>query len=1427
MKKIAVLFFAATSLAAFAYVTNITEQSYVWIGVDEDTLSVADYEVVDPATIDAPQFWLDASDASGWTIEEGNVKRIPSKTGNKYLVCEKPQGYPGEVLPPKMVASDGESAMPCLDFGEVGSKRGMIFDGGAIGNIGTVIAVCNAGAYGGWLFSGPYTGDAIWTWKRGNFSFPLSDITLDYRQPLCNAQNANRTFTSSLFCQNGLPYIGASIGFSGQWEVFSMSPTNSTLLSACGIGLGSMGGTGAESGGIKYAELLIYDRLLDSETVKKIERFLARKWGLVGDMFICSDRAYVDALSISSHKLSAISGQVDVDAGKTMYISTVRGGRNSNLTTEPKLIKTGQGTLEVGDFSRYGGTLELREGNLAFNLHESKSDTTNNFVFPAGKVCHFDVSRADKMVLATSDGVDYLERLYDVDETGLYHLRSQGVTTNGNQRPWISSEYISPTGIAMLDFGPAGSWGTYYSTMLDFYCGDEEGNNAVFTTIIAAVGTQRGGGWLSNNGFQRANTIPQFSTGLLCSKLADSTGSGLLSDAPALSATNGVAYVDGRRIEDPYRTGYPDMGYHVVALQIPGSIPTHVGGYWNRVGGGLILGEYLAWNRPLSKEEILKVQNYLSLKWMGKALDGPVNASECPVAGVPAVQKIRVDGASTITVNGKDVHIAKLEVNAPLVKNGKGTLIVNELTGSALKNLKILEGEIANGFSPALNSDGTAQAPSLRLDMANTNGWVFAETDGTKYLQRVEAEGVADITVKQSTSSRQPFVNDDVEFVAKAGVPALDFGEESEGRFLGFDKTLESIRSVYMVWKLKPNSGTFLLGTSYTTMDKGTNSVQLAGYIYDFHRGYSPGSDCHGGSMFHAGNAAAGIRNGEVFTNGVQIAADKITLFKPIEDEWQLVEVHTTAGVSASAIASDRNFQYYGNMAMAELIVYERELTEREKVSTRNYLLKKWFGKNDAELAPLPEDEVLTLELPVLAVDGVAEIAAANVKVLEGNGKLVKTGDGELSLLNVNSYSGSMVVEQGSVNFKGEYRAEPKMATNGLRMRLAADEGLKLIDNSDGTRGVLEWANTVEDDWKAVAPTGYIINAEKSGNISKLAPLYVENSELNGLPVVDMPTYRCFRFIDSDGNYASVKEIRNVFWVVGSQRGGGWLLGGGNLDSSNFNAKYIAWHRGGNANNEYSSGTTHIDWLIGGSAYTSVQNNNNCVWRKNSQTVSPRNEPLSGGWDQLTYSALATIETEAKEYPGASGLAFDGRIFDGNPVNIAYSSRAGNQTLAEVLIYTNALTEAEILQTEAYLNCKWGLNNAIVSNAYDFSLAICEGAEVKLADYSVFEMISGAGTVNGDISVRELAADFLKKEFFTVNGVFTLSDGQKITIKNLPQELPAEMKLLQATAIEGAQLRRNIVVAGVDDGKVKVKLLVRDGALYARANAYNMVIVVR
>ena len=46
---------------------------------------------------------------------------------------------------------------------------------------------------------------------------------------------------------------------------------------------------------------------------------------------------------------------------------------------------------------------------------------------------------------------------------------------------------------------------------------------------------------------------------------------------------------------------------------------------------------------------------------------------------------------------------------------------------------------------------------------------------------------------------------------------------------------------------------------------------------------------------------------------------------------------------------------------LAEVVLYERELSEREKVATRNYLMKKWLGKSEDELEDLPPAEPTAL----------------------------------------------------------------------------------------------------------------------------------------------------------------------------------------------------------------------------------------------------------------------------------------------------------------------------------------------------------------------------------------------------------------------------------------------------------------------------------
>ncbi|MBQ3097991.1 MAG: hypothetical protein IJC66_07520 [Kiritimatiellae bacterium] len=44
-------------------------------------------------------------------------------------------------------------------------------------------------------------------------------------------------------------------------------------------------------------------------------------------------------------------------------------------------------------------------------------------------------------------------------------------------------------------------------------------------------------------------------------------------------------------------------------------------------------------------------------------------------------------------------------------------------------------------------------------------------------------------------------------------------------------------------------------------------------------------------------------------------------------------------------------FRRMGGFASAELLVYERELSEREKVATSNYLNAKWY-KNGTKVTP-------------------------------------------------------------------------------------------------------------------------------------------------------------------------------------------------------------------------------------------------------------------------------------------------------------------------------------------------------------------------------------------------------------------------------------------------------------------------------------------
>ncbi|MDD2598849.1 MAG: hypothetical protein PHO37_06455 [Kiritimatiellae bacterium] len=150
-------------------------------------------------------------------------------------------------------------------------------------------------------------------------------------------------------------------------------------------------------------------------------------------------------------------------------------------------------------------------------------------------------------------------------------------------------------------------------------------------------------------------------------------------------------------------------------------------------------------------------------------------------------------------------------------------------------------------------------------------------------------------------------------------------------------------------------------------------------------------------------------------------------------------------------------------------------------------------------------------------------------------------------------------------------------------------------------------------------------------------------------------------------------NIRTVFWVIGAQEGGGMLLGDESLldflrgelvpSISNFfdyplNTPYTALFstRYANANRDnlrdVRDGTTRVN----GELYDSFQ----------------RGFPTPG---YHVISLRTADDTVAKAFASE-------RLSD-------YNLRSGCQRLGEVLVFTNALSDAEILDTENYLQKKW------------------------------------------------------------------------------------------------------------------------------------------
>lgn len=926
-----------------------------------------------PAELPPPIFHFDAADVARWKFGAGGteVTNIPSSVGSRYLASTLDGGPSafignGASKAPLYIESVPElGGRPALDFGdEKNTERALWFnpvvpEGAAadcvasnvLFGIGSVVAVhkvlhdsVNAFLGGGWVKGSP--ADAADTaglgdnWKRnlaaaeGEAGAYWTPMAVGYRGPLAAAKAWH----------NGQVTGAAEAGFAPGWDVTVFQPTGA-VFQATGLGMSAVPSMAYNRGGGQWAELYVFGEVVDEAVLMRLQAHLRAKWlgaetvGYGGAASVGCVRTRRD-----THTASGVTNEIETAAGETLQVDRLSGGRGFGAAT----VKKGAGTLRILDAAHYGGDIVLAGGRLDMAKRATPATVAD---LPVNMAFRFDASEAGSLTSNTDD--DYVLRWRNLTDFTIKGATVYAQARGGADaaRPWILRNALN--GRSVLDFGSYTTEKTSKDGRAMEFVHSADGTTftafspASVYTVVAVVGAQRSGGnlvgnlnkgvfarhqdevdWLTDAGFDRPllRTAPVGDPGY----------------ASVYPTTNALVMLDGVKVDS--QAGYATPGYQVVAIRAAGSAIRYIGGT-NVRQGGLRLGELLVWKRPLSETEVRDAEAYLTKKWFGRDLPGYQAAS----VTMPDIRTVSVEAESEICVpSGTVARIDGLVANATVEKTGGGTLMVGPFGAAGAGTIRVRGGSVVGVEAGDVAGKAMpAAGASLHLDASDAASIQFADGSDSEvwYWHDREHRNVA----YNMTAARRPFLN---AVERQNGLPVMDFSSVgADGRALYLAKALDGVRSAFVVWH--PLPGGTILGSSSKREENG--------YSIDYARASS-------GGLIIYNDGALPVRKGRILVDGVDVP-DPTVAASVVNGRFQLCEFHPAAATSVSALAMDRDSSFGGGR-YGEILLYERELTARERTATRNYLLKKWFGKGDGDLEDLPPVQASRIPCSICIADG-------------------------------------------------------------------------------------------------------------------------------------------------------------------------------------------------------------------------------------------------------------------------------------------------------------------------------------------------------------------------------------------------------------------------------------------------------------------------
>lgn len=376
-------------------------------------------------------------------------------------------------------------------------------------------------------------------------------------------------------------------------------------------------------------------------------------------------------------------------------------------------------------------------------------------------------------------------------------------------------------------------------------------------------------------------------------------------------------------------------------------------------------------------------------------------------------QNVTFDGAGTTLVSNDTVIMN----SGSITKSGSGTLVLAS-PGTYSGSTTVSGGTLRLAVTdlPALWLDAT-KSSSLALASGAVSQWNDANGRTT--------------FVSQATAANRPLPVTDATLSGPAR-SLVDFGAFTLNAittgWMQFGSPMTDIRALF--WVGKTTNENFLLGST--------------GSDYAFHSGGA------GLPIWSTQYAHANIRNGTTWLNGTQVPGTTTNM--PAATNLVRIGNFNAGNVSASAIGRDRTYRS-GGIQPGEVMIFNTVLSAQQQTDIDAYLAKKWFNTGVGIGNRLPiQTTVLLSNAATLDLTGVnfqtiagleandnsgtrVDLGAAELTVsssdsssfdgeISGTGSLRKSGAGTFVLLGTHTYTGSTVVEGGTLDLEGSVTSD-------------------------------------------------------------------------------------------------------------------------------------------------------------------------------------------------------------------------------------------------------------------------------------------------------------------------------------------------------------------------------------------------------------------